>query len=209
MPLRTDRKDFVLPAGEQRKFRITSAGGIDSNIEDITIYEQDGDFVSAIDLNAISTAVNDNMEQVGAIAEDVTTLTDEINAVNVRIDELPTGGTYVRSLTEQVVGTNHDGKPIYGKIVLIPALPAGGAVDYAHGAENVDIAWVDMSNSFMKFGGADNGTAPIPYVSANGTVSIQITAKRTVLTILPNSNRSTNAAEIAIQYTKTTDPVIP
>ena len=57
MALKIDYKDFILPAGENRKFNVTQNPDGTTQILDVSIYDQNGDYIGAGAINATNLAI--------------------------------------------------------------------------------------------------------------------------------------------------------
>ena len=58
MALKTDYKDFILPAGEDREFNVTQNPNGTTKIIDVSIYDQNGEYIGAGVINATNLEVN-------------------------------------------------------------------------------------------------------------------------------------------------------
>ena len=105
----------------------------------------------------------------------------------------------VYSTDEKIIGQWLDGKPIYQKIVDCGALPNNSSKSVQHGITNLD--------KCVYYTGISIGpiTCKMPYIptSSSGIIALWIT--NTSVEIATNSDRSTYAAYVTLQYTKTTD----
>ena len=106
------------------------------------------------------------------------------------------------STTEEIVIGVYNGKPLYRKALLIPALGSvAGDTNYAHGIANVDIITIG-NGSYFKQGAL---FLTVPFLYRIFTSSIGAFAGTTNVAVSVGSNQSTTSAVIFLEYTKTTD----
>jgi len=109
--LRTNYQDDILDTSVnlRRKYLVTENEDGSVSIEDVTEYTQNGDVISAQDINAINSQINTNtagietnLQSIGALTPRVATLE---NAIPTKVNK-PTGGD---GSSGQVLKTNGDG----------------------------------------------------------------------------------------------------
>lgn len=106
------------------------------------------------------------------------------------------------STTEEILIGTYNGKHLYRKALIIPALGSvSGATSYAHGIANIGTILNGNASH------ATNGTSyvPIPYVSTAIVDQIGVLFNATNAIIVVGKNQSAYNATIFIEYTKTTD----
>lgn len=135
---------------------------------------------------------------------------------NSNMDKIDQGGggsgghTYLNviySTEEKKIGYWTDGKPLYQRTVHISALPSSAtSQQYAHNIPDIDtichyqsISRASSGSSVIMNRVAMNGS------SLNGSASYDVFVNKTYITISVGQDRSTNEADVTIQYTKTTD----
>lgn len=147
---------------------------------------------------------------------DGTTILNSENPQNILFYVNDSLITFDGTIISEIYSTNEvktnevwiDGKPIYRKTIYVSSLPNATATDFNHSISNVSSIWVDVSDSFIKFG--DGSTSPFNYIGGNNSnlnASIELrgitTTKFTIDT--HTTNRSSASAFITLRYTKTTD----
>lgn len=108
------------------------------------------------------------------------------------------------STTEEVVIGTYDGKPLYRKAVIIPALASvSGATNYAHGVLN--IGKIMLGKNSHAVNSNSNSYIPIPCVTTNAIDQIGVSFNNTNVIVIVGKNQSVFNATIFLEYTKTTD----
>lgn len=122
--LRTNYQDDILDtsANVRRKYLVTENEDGSVSFEDVTEYTQNGDVISAQDINAINSQINANTEGIDNAASHISALENTtIPAVSNRVSTLEnTMPTKVNKPTDgdgssgQVLKTNGDGTTFWG-----------------------------------------------------------------------------------------------
>ena len=133
-----------------------------------------------------------------------------------RIDCYALVGTYIQnsdgvkigdnySTSEQTVGYDTDGKPIYQKTIDFGALPNNISKMFAHSLANVDKIWIyDGYVSGTVLGLA--GTLPLQNgISYTAGATWSFYANRSYIYCDAHNDASGYAASVTVRYTKTTD----
>ena len=154
--------------------------------------------VKANDMNEIKNVVNDNYDDVGDIAnlntEDISNVVNAINEVNNKFNY---------SAEEKIIGTWF-GKKLYRKTFYRSPLINGTQETVAHGIQNVDKIWADVSKSFAIWPAGFTGK--VPYLNSNFANSIFLTdIGATTFKLTSGLDRSNLSGYITLLYTKTTD----
>jgi hypothetical protein len=148
--------------------------------------------LAAYETNAAASAVS-AANSASAAAASAAVYTDLVTVV-------ANHATY--STTEEIVIGTFDGKPLYRKAVLIPALSSvPGDATYNHGIANVEKIKI-ANGSYFKQG---NNFLTIPFVYRIPTSSIGALVSSSAVTISVGVNQSSTSAVIFLEYTKTTD----
>ena len=109
--------------------------------------------------------------------------------------------------TEHFIGEYYfNGKPIYAKTIYIESLPNNTTKNYNHNISHIEEIWIDQSNSYIKWGNANQTAGPLPFLNVSSlTSSLQINVNNTSVNIKTLANWSSNLAYITLKYVKTTD----
>lgn len=112
---------------------------------------------------------------------------------------------FIYSEDEEQVGIWKDGKPLYQKVVNYGALPnASGSVNKAHNIANVDNIFI-AGGYFVETSGSDKYYYPLVLASGSNEYNIYTRVDKTNIRVSVNRDRSSMAAIVVVQYTKTTD----
>lgn len=109
------------------------------------------------------------------------------------------GGSVNYSLTEQVIGTWIDGKPLYERTINCGALGNG-----THNIETLTVEEVKFIKGFVVDPNDASYMRPLPF-PADSANTIRVDVQNNVLRIITFSSWSGYSAYLTIQYTKTTD----
>ena len=106
---------------------------------------------------------------------------------------------------EREIGVWRDSKPLYQKVVNYGALPnASSSVNKAHNIANVDNIFI-AGGYFVETSGSDKYYYPLVLASGSNEYNIYTRVDNTNIRISVNRDRSSMAAIVVVQYTKTTD----
>jgi len=155
--------------------------------------------LAAYEVNAAASATAASASAVSAAAS-AAVYTDLAQDVTDLTTVVANHGTW--STTEEVVIGTYNGKPLYRKAVLIPALAsAAGTTNYAHGIANIEKI-MNGKNSH-----ATNGITwiPIPFAYSSLADTIGVLATASNVGISVGQYRGNFSATIFLEYTKTTD----
>lgn len=106
------------------------------------------------------------------------------------------------STDEQIIGTWFDGKPIYEKTYEI-----NSTTGLTIGTHRIDITDLNVETCIDVSGGADIGTALLPFsiTMSGNSLNAYIEVNENDTKLLYNSSWNITSGAIVIQYTKTTD----
>lgn len=115
------------------------------------------------------------------------------------------GNGFNYSTTEQIVGRQIDGKPLYQKTVNIGTLPNNSNKKVAHGVSNIGDV-IDISGYTTGTSGNKKYTFNLPNVGSEASYSMEVTVQDSEIVIVTKTDRTwLTKSYITLTYTKTTD----
>lgn len=110
--MRTDYVDDVLDTDVNlvRKYTVTENTDGTISLEDTTTYTQNGDVISASDINTINTQINTNTDNIATNTANITTLTDTTipNLETTLQEQITTNATDIDTLESDKVNSPDD-----------------------------------------------------------------------------------------------------